>query len=898
MKGLTPLLSHYVLHIRCTCMRILIFILVFYCCTALSAQQLTSNTELYKSSESASTVEQLLDNLQNRFKVRFSYSSTLLDVKEILVWQDSVATFEELLSSTYPKYKFEIESQISGKVLIITKGKTQLSLSGFVRDAQSGELLPGAMIYCNVGNLVTFVDDEGYYFFDIPITADTVFARSLGYEEMAYPLSHFDSHRKDFLMSFENNFVPVVIKETLQDLILSDPHSEQVVFKRFQQSKGVLGDNDLLHNVRSMPGTVAGSEGQIGLLVQGGSADQNLILLDGMPLYEVSHVGGLSSVFIEETVRSADFIKTGMPARYNGRLSSVLNVTLKDGNVSSSSNSINVGLTGGRFAAEGPIGSKGKTTFNLGGRFSWINAGIDLMQKYITLYDDVDVRYNDAVAKITHRPTTSSKISLSAYSGGDRVTLLKENEGNINDPVSQIRNRELNQLGWSNKLLSANYDQLIFNKTKISAQLGVLDYKHESRGQYTSDFLFTVDTIESVVDVISYSGIRDYQASLSVKHYFSDDIRLQAGSKMILHRFNPTARQNLIETGDEIDAFVDPDSAFYAREYNYYVEARMGLGDDFTFYPGVSATVFDFGDGSYRVVQPRALLVYTIDDQFILSGAYSESVQFSHLLSNPGLGLPSDLWVPSSEEVPPEIARSISINARRSLPLDITLEASWYNKYYSNLIDYSLPVDLFVNLVDPENSALPVLTSHNSWLQNIKIGTGRSYGVDVSLSREVGRVKSRVNLGYSRSFREFEDISDGEEYRALYDIPLNITAVATYEHSDDWQFGLNWSYASGAPFSLSIEEFDSPLGVKLLAPDGRNNYRLPAYHQLSLTGAYLWKGRSESEYSLDFGVYNVYNRLNPFYIYASRDELTGSKLELKKVSLFPILPHVSFHAAW
>lgn len=842
--------------------------------------------------ENGSTIKEAITYLESTYGLTFSYSSSQFNLQDQIKIPNQKVALSSLLKSIFYKYNISLEQVNEAKIAIKASLK-KIRFYGFVKDKASNETLLGPNIINLSTKEVYSTNDKGYFSLTIQEDITEIEIRYLGYYSKKMFINHDGSNiRQDIYLKFDNEIQTVEVRRNVTDNELQDPGSDIIKLDKNYGNKGVSGSNDLINYVRNEDGVATGGEGMVGLYVNGGANDENLILLQGMPLYEVSHVAGITSILQEEAIKSANFIKNGIPARYGGRMSSVLNVDLKDGHSTRPKRSISIGITDARFGFEGPLSTKYRTTFNLAGRTSLLNYSyVPFVNKY-SVFDRVKLQYNDLTAKITHQIDSLSKISVTSYLGNDRTSLVR-NDSLITEDTYYL-NRDLSEVRWSNNLLSIQYNKVL-SKSTINLQAGLLNYKYFSRGYYELESSFEGNELSRTVDIKSNSNLQDYQISGNFAHYFNDDIKLQLGGVGIIHQFQPTVRQSLSKSKDLVTEFEDPDTNTTTREVGLYSELNIKYNKFLSLHPGIRFSSYNTEGRTHLNVLPRARIQIHPTPMSVISLSFSRMAQNVHQLSNPGLGIASDLWVPSTAAIEPTILTQTGLIYKQTLSEGIHLSASWYNKRYENLIEYALPIDFHANIISRQPDIV-FFTNETDWEEHVEIGTGISNGFSVSMRKEVGKLQGRVSYHYSTSRREFEKINDGNSFSAKFDRPNDINLGMVYKYSKRFLFGLNWVYSSGSTFSLPNEEFNSDLEITLIRPNGRNNFRLPSFHQLTFTGEYDIKmGKTDAH--INFGIYNVYNRLNPFYLYATNDpnRITPS---IKKVSIFPILPFFNITWKW
>jgi hypothetical protein len=814
-----------------------------------------------------------------------SYSSSQFENKVIDNLPQKTLELKYFLEEIFDDYNITLTKISDNKYILLVK-EANISISGYIF-SNTGEVLPGATIINKNTENAVFSDEKGFYFIESKPGSVDLEIRFVGHKLILF----HDQRRRSFIENhtLENTSVlPVFEKKERQ---LTDPLTEILPISNSTSSNTVLGDKDPLNSLKTLPGVLPGGEGLSGLNVRGGGPDQSLVMLEGMPIYETYHTGSLSSIFIDESIRSVDFMKSGLPARYGGRLNSVINIQLKDGNNAQRKSSMNLGLQGITFFTQGPIKSD-NFTYGVSLRKSWVNTLIKPFKDKFLVYDDININYQDAQLKLCYRIKSTQKLSFAYYTGRDKLSLFKNLFLKNNNTFIE----ETNTFSSANNLISCNYDHLLNNKIKLNIQAGFLNYKVFSRGQY-SYLGNAIDTFTNYLDVVNQTKIRDLQFTSNLDYYHSDNIKIKYGAGYVAHSFNPAVKQSIAKVKEIIEQFGDQDSAIIATELFGYVEGNFKF-KDLIFVPGFYMVNYNSENVNLPSIQPRFQLYYKPIETLNFNASYTNAAQYIHLLTNSGLGLPSELWVPSTNKVPAEKINHLSFGTKYDLTNNLNIALGFYNKSFSNLIDYIEPVDQFLNVINPSNTT-PILNSQRDWERKVEIGKGRAFGYEASIKYTSDKLQTWISYHYGRSFRTFENINDGLEFISKYDKPQNLSIGATYITSRNWQYGFNWVYTSGQPFTLANEVFSAPfdpkfVGIKFLQATGRNNYRMPAFHQLSLNASHQFKVK-QIEAKFNFGLYNVYNRLNSFYIYSV--DLKDS-YKFFKVSIFPILPQMSLIFSW
>lgn len=828
--------------------------------------------------------------LEKEKNITVSYSSLTVDDSKAIKLKEGVYSIEDFLFQLMADTDVNLSFIPPAKILIIpaksiTRGSFY-NLSGFIKDKGTGEVLIGAIVESKSAGKLTFSNAAGYYSLQLPAGIHDLEVNYLGYKILKRTIG-IDNHAFESLfLEFQNELPALVISRERVNYSNLGDHIDAFKTREF---KSLLGESDPMNNVRVMPGVQSGGEGQGGLFVRGGGADQNLILLEGVPLYEASHTVGIASLFIEESVKEASLIKNGFPARYGGRLSSVMDVNLKEGNTTKHERLISVGIPGAKFHANGPIW-KNKTSYNIAARTSWINFYIQRFLLNFTNYDDIRLDYHDVVAKVVHRFAENNKLSFAFYTGGDRMSLAKT--FNLDTVNYSFNSFDRNRLQWSNQLASLQWYFTPGSKWSFQTSIGFITYKHRSRSSYVFNTMAQGFERNDELDILSYSDISTIQGKVTADYFLNEKHTIKMGAEVLRHVFNPVVKQSTILLEGEQENILDRDSIIRAGETNFFVEDHFRLTRQLSLFGGLHANAFSASDTTYLSVQPRLNMVWKPRQDFTSSLAVSRMQQNIHLLVNLGLGLPSDLWVPSTDKVKPQQAWQVSWTNSYNIDDFHFLQLGAFYKKFSGLIEFQSPIDLFYFFIN-ETEVVPVYNTSRDWERNIFTGTGEARGLEFLFQRREKNVNGWFSLTWSSSTRSFPDIDGGKSFPFKYDRPWDINTGISWRINKNLSVASSFVYGSGNTFSLPTEEFTTILGTRVINSGTRNNRRLPDFHQMSLNVNYSRPFLKSGTWNLHFNIYNVYNRLNAYFIYIYKNPLTKEYLA-RKVSVLPITPSVYF----
>ncbi|MDF1696645.1 MAG: carboxypeptidase-like regulatory domain-containing protein [Saprospiraceae bacterium] len=829
-----------------------------------------------------------VDKLLIQEDIIVAFNSSRVDLTELIILPNGPLKLEVIIRRLFYSHNIKVATT-ENKVIIAfldERVSDRLTIKGYIRDLETGEALVGASIEDVEGNTSTFSNENGFYSLTLPSQSNRVLIKYLGYRSQE--IKNVTSSSLNIKLEFDNEIDQIIIKGSISDNFIEGSGSEKIDLSLTEGFLSISGDNDLIEAVRKNPKVQSGNEGQVGLYVRGGSPDQNLILFDGIPLYEVSHTGGLSSIFIEESIKDADIITNGFPARYGGRLSSVMNVRLKEGNQSQMNGSVNVSLPAIKAHIEGPLFSP-KTTFNISGRVSYVDKYINQLIGELTTYDNIDLNYHDFVGKITHRFTPTQKLSFSYYDGEDNLALQRTNT--ITDSLGNFFQTYANNgVSWGSSVWNLSFTNVVADKLQLTANVGGIKYRNQSRAVFAIDSKVEGLSRSQELELRSLSQIEDQMVGLNFDYYLSDRHRLKFGGNWIHHEYNPSIIGSDTISQDGNIIVTSEESLIIADELAFYVEDTYRPHKNWQIYGGIHFSGYNIGDQQYRNTQPRFSTVFTPDSFNRFSVSYSNMIQYIHLLVNPGIGIPSDLWVPSTELVRPESARQFSFAYNRKINKAIEFSLSGFTKSFNDVLDYKTSVDLFFTVV---NSVVPPsIQTDPDWQNNVIPGKSNASGLEFQLRKNKGTWTGWISYALSKTDRQFEDINDGEKFAYKYDRRHDINIGIKYELNEHCSFSTNWVYGSGNAFSLADEQILTPFdGVSLVNAGQRNNYRFPSFSHLDIQFNYE-KELKYGKFKFNLGLYNAYNRKNAYYIYVYSSPIVRDYIAYK-TSIFPILPNMN-----
>ncbi|MEQ8704734.1 MAG: TonB-dependent receptor [Phaeodactylibacter sp.] len=767
-------------------------------------------------------------------------------------------------------------------LLILTfalQAQEKYVLSGYVKDAATGETLIGAGVaVVDTAGLGTVTNAYGFYSLELPAGKHTLRYSYVGYagEEQTLVLNA----PKRLNISLEEASVQlreVVVKARPDDANVKSTEMGTVGLQMAKVKKlpALMGEVDVLKTIQLLPGVLSAGEGNAGFYVRGGGPDQNLVLLDEAVVYNPGHLLGFFSIFNADAIKNTTLIKGGMPAQYGGRLSSVVDIQMKEGNDRTYAMEGGIGLVASRVTFEGPIVEE-RSSFIVSARRTY---ALDLAQPFIdgTSFAGTNYYFYDLNAKANYRFSDEDRLYFSTYFGRD-VLQFRSNARDFNFDMP-----------YGNATATLRWNHLFSDKLFMNVSGVYNDYDFGFRGGQ-GDFRISLD-----------SGVRDWNGKVDFEFFPNPNHHLRFGANYTYHQLTPSLAS--ATNGEEVFA--------NEAEIRYAHEAALYLGDEIKLGPGVrlnaglrvsaftqlgpytsklDSTVYGTGEPvkTYIGWEPRLAATVYLNAVSSLKAGFTVANQYLHLVSNSTSTLPTDIWMPSSEIIKPQVGLQYALGYFRNFK-DNVYEAS-VEVYYRDLYNQ---IDFRENYVD--NVA-------NDLEEEFVFGKGRAYGLELFLQKQKGRFTGWIGYTLSRTERIFPEINDGNPYPAIYDRRHDLSVVANYSLNKKWEFGGAFIFGTGNAYTpVQRLYFIDQFPVQEYGP--RNSARLQDYHRLDLSATYTPKPDSKARFrsSWNFSVYNAYSRQNPFFIYydfESDPNAGTASAGAYRVSLFPVIPSVTWNFSW
>ncbi len=758
--------------------------------------------------------------------------------------------------------------------------QSKFTLSGYVKDKKSGETLIGANIV-NMDNpsLGSTSNTYGFYSLTLPEGSYNIVFSYLGYADQKFQIDlkkdiQFNVELEDGLLMDE-----VVItsnkEEKRKNVEGTQMGTIELPIENIKKLPAIFGEVDILKALQLLPGVLSSGEGNAGFYVRGGGPDQNLVLLDEAVVYNAGHMLGFFSVFNADAIKNTTLIKGGMPANFGGRLSSVLDIQMKEGNDKTYQVEGGIGLISSRLTVQGPI-LKEKSSFIISGRRTYI---LDLVQPFLkgSSFEGTNYYFYDLNTKWNYKFSNKDRLYFSGYFGNDVLRFRQPT-------------RDLSlDLPYGNKTGTLRWNHLFNERLFMNASLVYNDYQFKFKGGQDK-FVFNV-----------FSGVKDWNAKLDFEYFPNTNHTFRYGTNYTYHTLTPNTAS---ATNGEVD-FQTTIMPKYAHETAVYILDDFKLSKKWGINAGLRYSFFqqvgpytskltgeEYGRLEkvklYTGFEPRVSVNYKMSPSFSIKSGITATTQYLHLVSNSSSTLPADVWVPSTELVKPQRGVQYALGFFKNLKNDdYETSVEVYYKDLENQIDYA---DNFVNdiSIDVEDAFV--------------FGKGRAYGAEFFIKKSKGALNGWIGYTISRTERTFPKIENGRWYPAVYDRTHDVSVVVNYKPFKKWDFGAIFIYGTGKLFTpvqgfffveQNLNQFYGP----------RNSARLDAYHRVDLSATYTPNPKSKKKYSgsWTFSVYNTYNRKNPLFInfdFETNFQTGTNTIKGTKVTIFPLIPSITYNFKW
>lgn len=834
--------------------------------------------------------------LEEKFGVHFVYDASLPLEKQ--GGRADAATLEQALRQLF--WGSDIGFELKGDHVILRK-ISRLTISGLITDAATGETLIGAG--ATSGKHGTVSNSFGFYSLTIPgekDRADVTFSY-VGYlpKTLTIPAG------RDTTVH-----VRLVPGASLEEAVVTAPRESGIASTRMgaievpvaavKSVPALFGEADVLKTIQLLPGVQGGTEGFSGLYVRGGGPDENLLLLDGIPLYHAEHMLGIFSVFQPEAVKKVTLYKGSFPARYGGRISGIVDVRTNDGNLYETHGSVGVSMIGEKLHIEGPVW-KGKTSYSLSAR----GMHTLLLTPVIKLTGfDGNYFFYDLDAKFAHRFSGRDRLYFNVYHGLDKFHYRESNkvfDGRTGQPFTDTQKLGIR---WGNTVAALRWNHVVGPRLFMNTTVAFNRYHMRMDSDMrTREIKADGDTEDSQVQFDYRSGMRDWVAKADFDYTPSSSHKFKFGAEYTFHTFVPETltgygRQRVNESPQaDTTLYMRSNSLQRGHEASLYAEDEIRLGSHLSLNPGLRATLFNTQGKTYWSIEPRLNAKVNFTEDWWAKASYSRMSQYVHLLSSTQITLPVDLWVPITRNIRPETADQFSLGLYFGGLPGWNFSVEGYYKAIRNVLEYK--------------EGAVFLFDSSGWESKVEAGSGRAMGVELFIEKTTGKTTGWLGYTLAKSDRLFPSINHGQRFPYRYDRRHSVNLVVNHRFNEKFDISLAWNFASGGVTTLPERRIvaSSPAGepryVDLVS--SRNNFRLPASHTLNL-GFNFHRRHTRGESIWNLSVYNVYNHMNPTLVQKENNESVISRYQadgpaewqlihevrIKKITLLPIFPSIGY----
>ncbi len=806
------------------------------------------------------------------------------------------------------------------------------TISGYITDEKSGETLINASVYDINTKKGTVANVYGFYSLTLPKGVVDLQYSYVGYSTQSQKINL----RKDtiinirFKASIDLQEITVIGHQRITGVQSTQMSAVEVPISQIKSVPTLFGEADLVKALQLLPGVQSGSEGSTGMYVRGGGPDENLFLLDGIPVYNVNHMAGFFSVFNPDAVKNVTLYKGSFPARFGGRLSSVIDVRMNDGNDKKIHGNISIGAISSKINIEGPI-IKEKTTFNISARRTYSDLLLQPMiymaaQENTSSDGNLSAGYYfyDLNAKINHKFSNNDRLYLSLYMGDDiiytnfRNSYTSRNDYDDDNTSYESSSRMKLNWDWGNIVSSLRWNHLINNKLFMNTTAAFTRYRFDMGvGMEMRSTISNPDSVinESTDIYFGYkSGIEDYTLKFDFDYAPHPNHDIKFGANYTFHTFRPGVSVTQFNAKNDDFTFnfdtIFGDKDVYSHETMLYAEDNISIGYALKLNLGLHYSFFNVQQVTYHSLQPRASMRMLVNDNFSVKAGYAAMSQNVHLLSNSYVSLPTDLWVPVTKRIEPMRSHQYSIGAFYNLNDLVDLSIEGYYKSMHNLIEYK--------------DGASFLGSSTGWEDKVVMGDGWSYGIELLAQKTIGKTTGWVGYTWAKSERLFDrpgqELNYGRVFPAKYDRRHDISIVASHKFSEKFDLAATWVFSTGNTGTLAMQHYaagtvpestnywyyGTPQHItgEMDYISSRNNYRFNPYHRMDI-GMNFHKKKKYGTRTWNISIYNAYSNNNPFLVYPKESSTWNpitqqevTKKSLVQVSVFPIIPSVSYSYKW
>lgn len=833
-------------------------------------------------------VSEILKIIHNQTKINFNYKSGTLPKQVIPVFTADNEKLSEILLRLLQPYSIEYK-YFGGNSIVLKPikniSKHLYTISGYVFDKSTGEKLIGASIYCNKNKRGTYTNDYGFFSLSLPQDSIDLEIRFVGYYKFSERSFNKGNSFRVINLAPKTNLKEIEINEERQAKSEQRPNGFYLNLKAIKDIPTFMGEPDVMRAVQMLPGVQGAGESAGGLNVRGGGTDQNLVLLDGVPVYNIVHVFGLFSIINPGSVNSVEIIKGGFSAKHNGRLASIFDIRLKDGNNQKLAANISLGMLLSSITLEGPL-IKNRSSFIISYRRTYFDLFTQPVQFFSNRKDLNNYSgwyyFYDLNSKVNYKLGNRNKLSLNFFTGSDRGRITEYQNFADQSEILQVRNHNKN-LVWFTLMSSLRWDHILNDKIFVSTTAGLTRYSTKFEDQLFWETKPNPEVKTSSLNYKQTSGNSDLflKTIFDIKSIKTHDIT--AGIDLIYHQFNTgTLNYNTIENTIEKDTSIG-DRNIFSHEEVIFAEDKWQVSKKLLLNLGLSFNSITVKQNTYRLLQPRLSGNYNFSKELYLNVSYSRMQQNLQILPNNSVGLPVDIWIPVTDYLKPQISDQVTAGVGYFFKKQYKLSVETYFKAMQNLVEL-------------KEGSFFVFGGYE-WDKSFYTGKGNAKGLEIMLEKQSGKLRGWLSYTLSKADRKFEGINQGRSFPFKYDRRHQVTAFVKMNLSKTWNFSLSWIFTSGSPVTIPTSVYTINNKSYYEFTD-RNNIRMSNYHRmdLSFTKTILLK---RSKRTWNVGAYNIYSHVNPMFISSSYIVTnSSSRLKFYEVGLIPLIPFVSYEISF
>jgi hypothetical protein len=855
MKGLFCILGMLLINIQLT-----------------QAQRVGLFTRPYTPSFYKGSIRAFLEDINQHSPVIIEYAANFLDTGKVITLSGSPETIGPVLQQVLRDQKINLLEK--NNKLIITPSPvpisedffiTWYSVYGIIKENRSGEPLADATVWHPARQRGSYSNNHGYFTLQLPEGKNILFLSYAGYETHKVEINLKANTRMDVYLTPKSDIEEVTVTSSPK----VPEADENKAAKEANSYDVILGESDALRSFYLDPGVKNIPELTYGMLVRGGSPDQNVFLLDGNTIFNPTHLLGALSIVNKTSLKSMYLYKKNFPARFGGGLSSVIDVMTKDGNMQKWQGEANAGLLAGSFTLEGPI-KKDRSSLMFSFRHSWINPILRMLKSGIGVnFYDLHIKYTQWLGK-------KDKIMVNAYAGNDELQLHQ--------------NYTNNKQRWGNRAATVNWNRVVSAKAFINSSVNFSNYDNLAGFRYNL-YDSTGRLVQNRV-YNTYSSIRQYNARTVLEIAANNNFRINVGGKAAYTRIRPfdsNVSAEFIDRPGDFNAF--PPLTF--SEMVLFYENEIRPHKQLYIRPGLHVSFYKHNDFKYTSWQPRLYAVFKLDHHNQLDLSYNHMAQYLHLVTNPYMGINSDAWVPSTGILHPEESDMVNLGYSYRNGKKLIVLADVYYKQMRNVTNYAEGKNLFLNTAD--------------WGQSVQLGRGWSYGFETKADRITDKWYLHLSYTLSWNWRRFAQLNNGAKFPFKYDRRHEINAAATWKYNDHWSFSSYWTFSTGDVYSLpnqvypdfdDAQQISDPLAPKeyrlIYHSSIARMYRTLPYHRLDLSASYYHSPAKGLQSKLTAGIYNIYGSPSQ-YVYDLEGTLGKRSLVVTtRYQFFKVTPYVSY----